>query len=84
MVGLMPHKEGVPNPNTFRVFLIYCHPNDDFKKKLGLIELGKRLGNDNFVLYRGGNDLEVIAQNFINFFGQWDYDDMKEIDLAYI
>ncbi len=83
MIGIQAHNFDVKNPNTWRVFITQCHQMDDFKKKLGLIELCKKFENDQFVLYRGGNDLELIADNFIYFFGQDDWaGDVQEIDLA--
>lgn len=85
MVGIMPHNAEMPNPNTFRVYVTQCHTNDEFKKKLGLIELGNKFDDNNFVLYRNARHPDSLALELMEFFCYSGIvNDMKELDLETI
>lgn len=51
MIGIMPD-DWMDNGLIYRTYVTLCHPNDDFKKKLGVIELCRAYDNDNFNLVR--------------------------------
>lgn len=68
MIGIMPDG-GMDNGLIYRTYVTLCHPNDDFKKKLGLIHLCEAYENDNFNRVRIHNsDVEPYAIEYMKLF----------------
>lgn len=82
MVGIMPDG-GMDNGLIYRTYVALCHPNDEFKKKLGLIQLSAAYDNDNFNLVRIHNsDITPFAAAYMTLFGiadfqEFDFEEMK-------
>ena len=61
---------------VFDITVALCHPNDEFKKKLGLIELYDNYDNGHSVLMRiEHNDLGGFAERI------FDYEPFEEMEL---
>ena len=77
MLAIMPTpSERKAGQIIFDVAVALCHPNDEFKKKLGLIELYYNYDNGNSVMMRiKHNDLEGFAVRV------FDYEPFKEMKL---
>ena len=77
MLAIMPTpSERKHGQIIFEVAVALCHPNDEFKKKLGLIELYDNYDNGRSVLMRiEHNNLEGFAERI------FDYEPFKEMKL---
>lgn len=83
MVGIMPDG-GMDNGLIYRTYVALCHPNDDFKKKLGLIQLSAAYDNDNFNLVRIHNsDIELFVIEYMKLFtiADWQDFDIEKMEL---
>lgn len=83
MIGIMPDG-GMDNGLIYRTYVALCHPNDDFKKKLGLIQLSDAYDNDNFNRVRIYNsDVEPFALDYmrISAISQYQDFDFEEMEL---
>lgn len=58
--AIAPAYSYIKNPKVFRVFTTLCNPADQFKKKLGLIELSNKIDNGEFILIRAENQQDAI------------------------
>lgn len=82
MVGIMPD-DGMDNGLIYRTYVILCHPNDDFKKKLGLIYLGEAYDNNNFNRVRVFNSdvgafvFDYMQLSAISSYNQFDFEEME-------
>ena len=77
MLAIMPtpteRKEG---QIIFDIAVALCHPNDEFKKKLGLIELYNNYDNGHSTMMRiEHNDFEGFAERI------FDYEPFEEMEL---
>lgn len=81
MIGIMPDG-GMENGLIYRTYVTLCHPNDEFKKKLGLINLSEAYDNDNFNLVRIYNsDITPFAAAYMTLFAiaefqEFDFEEM--------
>ena len=83
MIGIMPDG-AMDNGLIYRTYATLCHPNDDFKKKLGLIHLSEAYDNDNFNRVRIYNsDVEPFALDYmrLNSISQYNEFDFEEMEL---
>lgn len=83
MVGIMPDG-GMDNGLIYRTYVTLCHPNDDFKKKLGLIQLSDAYDNDNFNRVRICNsDIEPFVIEYMKLFAIANFQelDFEEMEL---
>lgn len=83
MVGIMPDG-GMDNGLIYRTYVTLCHPNDEFKKKLGLIHLCEAYDNDNFNLVRICNsEIEMFVIEYMKLFAIADFHefDVEEMEL---
>lgn len=81
MVGIMPDG-GMDNGLIYRTYVTLCHPNDDFKKKLGLIHLCEAYDNDNFNRVRVHSDVEDFVCDYmrlttISHYQEFDFQEME-------
>ena len=82
MIGIMPDG-GMNNGLIYRTYVALCHPNDEFKKKLGLIHLCEAYDNDNFNRVRIHNsDIEPFAIEYMKLFAianfqEFDFQEME-------
>ena len=77
MLAIMPTTtERKHGQIIFDITVALCHPNDEFKKKLGLIELYDNYDNGHSVLMRiEHNDLGGFAERI------FDYEPFEEMEL---
>ena len=77
MLAIMPTpSERKHGQIIFDITTALCHPNDEFKKKLGLIELYDNYDNGHSVLMRiEHNDLGGFAERI------FDYEPFEEMEL---
>lgn len=83
MVGIMPDG-GMDNGLINRTYVTLCHPNDEFKKKLGLIHLCEAYKNDNFNRVRIGNsETEMFVIEYMKLFANADFQefDFQEMEM---
>lgn len=79
MIGIMPDG-GMDNGIIYRTYVALCHPNDDFKKKLGLIQLSDAYDNDNFNrvrIYNSGVESFAFEYMRISAISQFDFQEME-------
>ena len=77
MLAIMPTPtERKDGQIIFDITVALCHPNDEFKKKLGLIELYDNYDNMRCTMMRiEHNDLEGFAERI------FDYEPFEEMEL---
>lgn len=81
MVGIM--LDGVmDNGLIYRTYVTLCHPKDDFKKKLGLIQLSEAYDKDNFNMVRVHSDVEDFVCEYmrlttISHYQEFDFQEME-------
>lgn len=77
MLAIMPTpSERKHGQIVFDITIALCHPNDEFKKKLGLIELYDNYDNGHSVLMRiEHNDFGGFAERI------FDYEPFEELEL---
>ena len=77
MLGIMPTpSERKQGQIIFDITVALCHPNDEFNKKLGLIELYDNYDNMRCTMMRiEHNDLEGFAERI------FDYEPFEELEL---
>lgn len=83
MVGIMRDGGDSKNPLIYRVYVALCHPNDEFKKKLGLIQLCQAYDNNNFNLVRilDREDIEAFASSYFEIFWNYVNFDFQEMEM---
>ena len=83
MIGIMPDGGDSKNPVIYRMYVALCHPNDEFKKKLGLIQLLQAYDNNNFNLIRilDQEDIEAFASRYFETFWNYGNFDFQEMEL---
>ena len=77
MLAIMPtHSEREHGQTIFDITTALCHPNDEFKKKLGLIELYNNYDNGHSTMMRiEHNNFEYFAERI------FDYEPFEEMEL---
>lgn len=83
MVGIMPDGGDSKNPLIYRMYVALCHPNDEFKKKLGLIQVCQAYDNNNFNLFRIPNmlDIDSFVVQYVQMFSNYEEFDFQEMEL---
>ncbi len=74
MIGIMPDGGDSKNPLIYRMYVALCHPNDEFKKKIGLVEL--------FNNFKEGRTTRMRITNMDDFANRmFDYMEFEEMEL---
>lgn len=84
MVGIAPdsYESLSKEPIIYRMFVALCNPADEFKKKLGVIELCHRLESDQYNLVRIlDNSIEFFVEEYMELFHNYGISDFEEMKI---